>query len=106
MADPFDELVALAQQAQQSDTPHRALAALLPRVRALADPGADVRAAASLLAPAAELARQQDWSADMERGAEGFDNTDHARAYRQVRECLVDAGRQLARACEVLLGLR
>ena len=101
-----DELVALARQAQQSDAPYRELAELLLRVREADNAGTDARAVERILAGAPYLARDQAWAADMQLGAEGFDNTGHANAYREVRACLVAAGGQLARACDVLLSPR
>lgn len=58
---------------------------------------------AKLRAAASTLAGVQSWAAEMQLGAEGFDNTGHARTYRDVQDSLAEAGRHLARACEVLL---
>jgi hypothetical protein len=97
------ELIDLARHAQRSDAPLRELAELLLRIRNA--PGRSVHAAAveRILAATPELAREQAWAAGMQLGAEGFDNTMSARAYSDVHACLVEAGRSLARACEILL---
>jgi hypothetical protein len=97
------DLIELARLAQHSSAPLRELTELLLRARARAQPGARATAVERLLAVAPDLAREQAWAAEMQLGAEGFDNTAHARAYRDVQDCLVQAGHQLARACEVLL---
>ena len=97
------ELIGLTRQAQQSAAPHRELAQLLLHVQGAADPTVHAQAVARILAPVADLAREQAWAAEMQLGAEGFDNTTSARAYADVQACLVEAGRNLARACEILL---
>ncbi len=57
---------------------------------------------AALLESAAELERVSDWAAEMQLGAEGFDNTDSARLYAHVQERLLIAAGEIARACETL----
>ena len=103
VAGRVSEWIDLARQAQRSDTPHRELAELKARIREVANPGVHAAAVDRLLAAAAGFAREQSWAAEMQLGAEGFDNTTSARAYHDVQACLVEAGRKLARACEILL---
>jgi hypothetical protein len=97
------EWIDLARRAQRSDAPHRELVELKARIRGAATPGVHAAAVDRMLAAAADFAREQSWAAEMQLGAEGFDNTTSARAYRDVQACLVEAGRNLARACEILL---
>lgn len=100
-------LLALARQAQRSQAPLRELAELHSLLRQAADdPDLDVRAAERLLAGVPALAAEQAWAADMQRGAEAFDNSEAARGYRDVQERLVGAGRELAQACAILLDPR
>ena len=96
-------LIELAQQARTSDAPHRGLSGLLLRVRGDAHRGVHAAAVERLLAATPDLAKAQEWAAEMQLGAEGFDNTTSARAYRDVQVCLRNAGHELARACEILL---
>jgi hypothetical protein len=100
------ELIELAQRAQRSDAPHRELAALLELLRATDPRAIHADAVERLLATTPALADRQAWAAEMQLGAEGFDNTTAARDYGDVQACLVAAGRQLARACEILLSTR
>ena len=97
------DLGELARQARSSDTPHRVLADLLLRLQQAGARSVHATAVERMLACAPELDREQAWAAEMQLGAEGFDNTMSARAYNDVQECLRQAGRQLARACEILL---
>ena len=60
-----------------------------PRVRALLE-GAEV------------LQAVYTWAAEMQLGAEGFDNTSSAQRYGQVQEHLRAAAREILKACAVL----
>lgn len=97
------DLIELARQARNSDTPHQLLAELLLRLQQAGQRSVHATAVERMLAAAPQLDREQAWAAQMQLGAEGFDNTMSARVYSDVQECLRQAGRQLARACEVLL---
>lgn len=57
---------------------------------------------AALLQSAAELERVSQWAAEMQLGAEGFDNMDSARLYAHVQERLLVAAGEIAQACEAL----
>ena len=95
-------MLELARQARVSDAPFRELSELLLLLRGLPERSVHAAAAERLLAAVPALAREQAWATEMQLGAEGFDNTTSARAYRAVQAALVQAGRELARACEVL----
>lgn len=56
-----------------------------------------------LLQITAALRSVHDWAAEMQLGAEGFDNTDSARRYRQVQEQLLAAAQAIHEACESLV---
>jgi hypothetical protein len=55
-----------------------------------------------LLAAAASLEAVHTWAAQMQLGAEGFDNTASARAYADIQEHLNDAAREIEKACLIL----
>ncbi len=42
------------------------------------------------------------WAAEMQLGAEGFDNTASARAYSEIQVHLVNAARDIGKVCDIL----
>jgi hypothetical protein len=55
-----------------------------------------------LLRIAASLETVHVWAAEMQLGAEGFDNTTSARAYSEIQEHLVNAAQEIEKACQIL----
>ena len=98
MTGQIHELIELARNAHRSDTPHRGLAELLLRIRSAPNRSVHAAAVERILAATPELARDQAWAAEMQLGAEGFDNTGSARLYSDVQLHLLAAGRELVKA--------
>jgi hypothetical protein len=55
-----------------------------------------------LLRVATALETVYAWAAEMQLGAEGFDNTTSAQAYSEIQEHLVSAARDIEKACKIL----
>lgn len=56
-----------------------------------------------LFSAATALQKAHDYAAEMQLGAEGFDNMDTARHYDYVRQCALATASELAKTCEALL---
>lgn len=64
--------------------------------------GVDGEKLSRVLDSAASLQTIHDWAAEMQLGAEGFDNLASARAYSQIQEHLHEAAEALEKAAEIL----
>ena len=58
--------------------------------------------AAELLKSGEALQRIHEWAAEMQLGAEGFDNTESAGRYSDVQEHLLAAAQDIAKALQAL----
>ena len=58
-----------------------------------------------ILTAAASLEAVSAWAAQMQLGAEGYDNTTSAHAYGDIQEHLISATREIERACMILCKL-
>jgi hypothetical protein len=92
-----------AMQADPSAQPFAAMARMLQLLRQRArDRTVDGAKLEDLLAVAASLETVHAWAAEMQLGAEGFDNMTSARAYGDVQEHLINAAQDIEKACQIL----
>jgi hypothetical protein len=81
-------------------TPFAELAAMVQELRERRlDAGADARMVKDLLDASKRLEAVHATAAEMQLGAEGFDNTGSAALYSDVQLHLLAAGRELVKAC-------